>query len=471
MSEASQRQAIAWLRRVACGMSSEIVDVSGNLDVVAEHVHEYAEASRELELRAGRVLASNESIERVSQVTRDATTSALAEVQSSRTNIAQAVDRIRALVVAVDSIQAKVQTLATALEDVQNVTGVISSIAQQTNLLALNAAIEAARAGEAGRGFAVVANEVKSLAGETAKATHVIEENLAALNAEAEQLAARGKSATDLAARVNDGTTAIGDAIDDVGNALDGMNAHATTIAEQASEIRSSTENLTSTLHQMSGRAATSSDELSRAKSDLEGLITAAEAVQMNVTRMGGCETLDTRLSAKVQQVAAEMSAALEAALDAGEISEEALFDRNYQLVPGTSPAQYTAGCLEITDRLFPRFQEPVLAFHENVAFCAAVDENAYLPTHNAQYSKAPRPGETEWNSSNARNRRMFHDRVGLAAGRNREPVLLQTYRRDMGGGVFVLMKDVSAPIVVRGRHWGGLRLGFRPENDACSVD
>ena len=38
----------------------------------------------------------------------------------------------------------------------------------------------------------------------------------------------------------------------------------------------------------------------------------------------------------------------------------------------------------------------------------------------------------------------------------------MQTYRRDMGGGVFVLMKDLSAPIVVHGRHWGGLRIGVR---------
>jgi methyl-accepting chemotaxis protein len=38
----------------------------------------------------------------------------------------------------------------------------------------------------------------------------------------------------------------------------------------------------------------------------------------------------------------------------------------------------------------------------------------------------------------------------------------LQTYRRDMGGGQFVLMKDISAPITVNGRHWGGLRLAIR---------
>ena len=50
---------------------------------------------------------------------------------------------------------------------------------------------------------------------------------------------------------------------------------------------------------------------------------------------------------------------------------------------------------------------------------------------------------------------------LGLKAGRNTEPFLLQVYRRDMGGGAFKLMKDVSAPIRAGGAHWGGLRLAY----------
>lgn len=110
----------------------------------------------------------------------------------------------------------------------------------------------------------------------------------------------------------------------------------------------------------------------------------------------------------------------------------------------------------------WPSTVSVVAASDERVAFCAAVDENGYLPTHNRKFSHPQRPGDPTWNTANCRNRRIFNDRVGLAAGRNTEPFLLQTYRRDMGGGQFVLMKDISAPIIVNGRHWGGLRLAIR---------
>lgn len=72
----------------------------------------------------------------------------------------------------------EIESLAAATQRIDGVLTLIQAIAAQTNLLALNATIEAARAGEAGRGFAVVAHEVKALAGQTAKATAEIGQNV-----------------------------------------------------------------------------------------------------------------------------------------------------------------------------------------------------------------------------------------------------------------------------------------------------
>ncbi|ESQ79216.1 methyl-accepting chemotaxis protein [Asticcacaulis sp. YBE204] len=71
-----------------------------------------------------------------------------------------------------------VQQLSDGAQKIGDIVKLIGDVASQTNLLALNATIEAARAGAAGRGFAVVANEVKTLAGQTARASGEISQQI-----------------------------------------------------------------------------------------------------------------------------------------------------------------------------------------------------------------------------------------------------------------------------------------------------
>ncbi|GAC1330661.1 MAG: hypothetical protein NVSMB26_08250 [Beijerinckiaceae bacterium] len=107
------------------------------------------------------------------------------ELSASIAEIESQVRRTRGVVV--DASRVTTQTsqtiggLAEKANEIGEIVGLIQAIAAQTNLLALNATIEAARAGEAGRGFAVVAQEVKSLAGQTAKATQRIAEHVEAI--------------------------------------------------------------------------------------------------------------------------------------------------------------------------------------------------------------------------------------------------------------------------------------------------
>jgi len=85
----------------------------------------------------------------------------------------------------VQTAAARYRDLNAAAERIGSAIKLIEDIASQTNLLALNATIEAARAGDAGKGFAVVANEVKSLAGQTRRATEEIGDMIGDIQKEA----------------------------------------------------------------------------------------------------------------------------------------------------------------------------------------------------------------------------------------------------------------------------------------------
>ncbi|HXI07309.1 MAG: methyl-accepting chemotaxis protein [Bradyrhizobium sp.] len=111
------------------------------------------------------------------------------------------------------------RALAEGAQKIGDVVTLIQSIAEQTNLLALNATIEAARAGEAGRGFAVVASEVKSLAGQTAKATTEISEQIAAIQTASDETVAAIGNVANVIAEIDQIGTAIAAAIEEQGSA------------------------------------------------------------------------------------------------------------------------------------------------------------------------------------------------------------------------------------------------------------
>ncbi|MDA9531663.1 methyl-accepting chemotaxis protein [Bradyrhizobium sp. CCBAU 25338] len=111
------------------------------------------------------------------------------------------------------------RALAEGAQKIGDVVTLIQSIAEQTNLLALNATIEAARAGDAGRGFAVVASEVKSLAGQTAKATTEISEQITAIQTASDETVAAIRNVADVIGEIDQIGTAIAAAIEEQGSA------------------------------------------------------------------------------------------------------------------------------------------------------------------------------------------------------------------------------------------------------------
>jgi methyl-accepting chemotaxis protein len=165
---------------------------------------------------------------------------------------------------------------------------------------------------------------------------------------------------------------------------------------------------------------------------------------------------------AKVIEIIAKrrdaVQGSLSEAIRTGQISMADLFSTEYQQVSGTNPPQFTTKSLSLLEKLLPEPQESALQVDSRIVFCIAVDRNGYIPVHNRKFSQ-PQGQDPVWNDANARNRRIFDDRAGLAAARNLKEVLVQTYPRQFGGQT-IMMKDISMPITIEGRHWGALRAG-----------
>ncbi|HVQ71698.1 MAG TPA: methyl-accepting chemotaxis protein [Bradyrhizobium sp.] len=170
----------------------------------------------------------------------------------------------------------------------------------------------------------------------------------------------------------------------------------------------------------------------------------------------------NTEAVTRAMEAGAALKKIFENGLDSGAISIEDMFDTNYVEIAGTNPVQYRTKILDWADRTLPPFQEAFLARDKRMAFCAVIDTNGYLPVHNKIYSHPQRPGDVTWNTANSRNRRIFNDAAGLAAGRNQRAYLVQSYARDMGNGNTVMMREIDVPIRVKGRHWGGFRTAYR---------
>ena len=354
---------------------------------------------------------------------------------------------------AVEAVGGEVGGIVETLRRVADAAGQITQIALQTRLVAFNASVEAKRAGEAGRGFGVVADAVKDLAAKVETSSKDIMGTVGHLDSRVEALARdiQAGRAADARADAREGA---------VHRALAEVEEGVTRISGAALQSRGVCDGLKARMAEIEAEMRRTTHSLDNAMTRSEAFLKISEQLIEMVSECG-LETDDTPYIRTAQEAAGQISKLLDDALRAGAIRPADLFDEQYRPIPSTNPPQHTTRFVDLADRLFPQVQERVLGSSEKVAFAISADRNGYVAMHNRKYSH-PQRGDLAWDTANSRYRRIFNDRTGLSSARNQRPFLLQTYRRDMGGGNFVVMKEAAAPIVVDGRHWGGFRLGFR---------
>jgi methyl-accepting chemotaxis protein len=447
-------------------LSAEITDISGRIGDVNGQLEKQTQGLHRIVASVEQGARSNQAIQRAAEEAQKAASVVKSGLERAtgavRVGLNAAQNDIAELSSGAQSIS---QALAEAVERAHKAresSEAIQSITREIQLLSINAGVEAARSGAAGRGFAVIAAAVKQLAEQTRDATSASAKQLDALVATVDQLARQSEANAQAARRASEESQGISQQIgefDHFGKSVVELIAEIDSISAPTRENAAAFAGVGAELKELVAGVDQSGQNLEAASRRAGSLVSTSEAILGSIAA-SGVRTPQSEMIEIAIEAAGTISALFEQAVASGEIGLAELFDETYRPIAGSDPQQHMTRFVALTDRALPPLQEKLLATNKRIVFCAAVDRNGFLPTHNRKYSQ-PQGPDPVWNNANCRNRRIFNDRTGLAAARNQKPFLLQTYRRDMGGGNFLVMEDLSAPIFVRGRHWGGFRFGL----------
>lgn len=449
---------VTQLMEIGGGMATAAAEVSFASDQLKKRVHSQVSHINEIanaaSIISGTVQAAVESsgtsVETAKQ-TRRASHLGQEYIQEATKQMEEMKGRVEEAA----SLMTKLEARA---NQIQKITGVINEIADQTNLLALNAAIEAARAGDQGRGFAVVADEVRNLAKRTTAATTEIGQMVQEINEETGHAVGTMHSLVEVAGQSSEQTAKVDKQFEEILEYARNVEGQVLAVAEGDEQNHQHLEQISSSIQSVSGHLTETENEVASVS---EQALRLSDRAEVLYEAFGNQDlgTLHDKVRGMAQRSVAEIQRVFEEAVATGRVSLDDLFDRNYQPIPGTDPQKFHTRFDQFCDEVLPGIQEPLLAEDQRIVFAIPVDNNGYLPTHNKKFSQ-PLTGDYQTDLVGNRTKRIFDDRTGARCGSNTKPFLLQTYKRDTGE----IMHDFSVPIYIKGRHWGGFRMGYRTD-------
>ncbi len=369
-------------------------------------------------------------------------------IESTNTDMDRTTDQVQ-------EVAQLISQLDSQTSQIFDITHEINSIADQTNLLALNASIEAARAGEHGRGFAVVADEVRNLANRTSSSTSEISGMAQEINKEITKVGKAMSQLVNTVGETKEKTLKVNSCLSEIDTQAHKVDEQVIIARNRAQENSEHQISIASGFEQLATELITTKEDVEEVSGQSSKLSRRAEYIY----ELLGQEALQGEHEIAMRKGKAAVDAIqhiFEEAIANNEITLDALFDRNYVPISGTDPIKHSSRFDEFTDRVLPDIQDPILE-EDCIFYAGAVDNNGYFPTHNKCFSQ-PLTGDYDYDLAHNRTKRIFDDPTGSRCGNHDKAFLIQTYKRDTGE----ILHDLSIPIMVKGKQWGGFRVGYK---------
>jgi len=450
------REIIASLYQQACQLGGATCELNNATERISREMQMQMESADTVATAAEEM---SSTIQNVAENTGQAVNLAATVDSAASTGlevVQQTWQSMNSIAESVESTLAGIGELERSSANIGEMLSLIEDIADQTNLLSLNAAIEAARAGEAGRGFAVVADEVRSLAEKTTKSTKEIDQIVGKIQQESVRAATSIRKESVLVQNALRQAEEARRQLEEIKNCASGSRMMSELIATAAAQQTTVTAEISNKIHFVSNAAHGTNQMMKVNLETFEKFSDIVEDIYSTVGRFTVGNYHD-QVKGYARELLTGVEAAINEALRNGTLSESDLFDRNYQPYPQkTDPPKYTTRFDSFFDRVVSPLQEAIIARDDKLLYAICFDDQTYVPCHNLRFSK-PLTGNVELDRANNRTKRKFDDKTGFRCARNTNGFLLQTYRRDTGE----ILNDLSLPLFINGRHWGGVRIGY----------
>ncbi len=406
--------------------------------------------------------SSNEASQAIAQVSKNTqyvsekTTGNLDMAKQSYQELEDVTQKIKLIHDTVVSFNKTVVELGKSSEKILTNVNAINDISEQTNLLSLNATIEAARAAEHGKGFAVVAEEVRDLSHRIKPATEDISQQINTMISIVKKTQTETAEILDYSVNTNDVVNQATDNFKSLITDFEDTDEQLMKIASAIDELSTNNSEITNKVGSINDLSQHIADDMDRSDESMHVLRPATEKMLEMVSGFKTGDGVFNQLIENANEIRQIYENKIQEFFDQG-IN---VFDTDLIEVPNTNPQKYTCDFTQVfLDQMTPLYDQGLKQI-DNSIYILAMDRQGYLGAHHASVSQ-PLTGNPDIDLLKSRHMRIFFgNETEQRRCTHTKPMLLQTYMRDTGE----ILNDLSMPLYVDGKHWGGLIIGFDPK-------